>query len=137
MPSKIKKFSIKNTLKFYIARIAKLYPIHLTTFFMATPGMASSYGLALGVPIAGVVLVAAVMNLLLIHAWPASLDIRFSFNNVSWTISIELLFYALFPFIIALVGRYVRNLTKIRLAIVAICSWVVLLVFYSVSSRLD
>lgn len=128
---KLKKFNVKNTLKFYIARIAKLYPVHLMTFFMASPGMAKSYGLAIGAPVAGIVIVAAIMNLLLIHAWPASLDVRFSFNNVSWTISIELLFYALFPFIVALLSRFMKNITKTRLAVAMIFSWLALLILYS------
>lgn len=74
--------------KFYIARIARLWPLHLLTMlvFVGIGGIPSLETLAL--------------NALLLQAWVPIQRIYFSYNAVSWSISTEVFFYLMFPLLI-------------------------------------
>jgi peptidoglycan/LPS O-acetylase OafA/YrhL len=85
--------------KFWLRRIARVYPVHLVTGLAAllliwqqSPDLLPSAG-----PL--------VANLLLVHAW--WLDTRFnqSLDPVSWSLACEAFFYALFPAIFAALRR--------------------------------
>jgi peptidoglycan/LPS O-acetylase OafA/YrhL len=52
----------------------------------------------------------------------------FSFNNVSWTLSIEALFYAVFPLVALLFGRYIYKASVARAAIWAFALWALMVV---------
>jgi peptidoglycan/LPS O-acetylase OafA/YrhL len=74
--------------QFYIARIARLWPLHLlTTLFVV--------GIA-GIPS----FKALVLNALLLQAWVPIQKIYFSYNAVAWSISTEVFFYLVFPLLI-------------------------------------
>jgi peptidoglycan/LPS O-acetylase OafA/YrhL len=74
--------------QFYIARVARLWPLHLlTTLFVV--------GIA-GIPSFG----ALVLNASLLQAWTPIQKIYFSYNAVSWSISTEVFFYLVFPLLI-------------------------------------
>lgn len=81
--------------RFYIARVARLLPVHLATFFLAS---------AVIVPwqswTAGQVLVTVPYNLTLTHAWLPLNGMVFSWNAVSWSISAEFFFYLFFPVLV-------------------------------------
>jgi peptidoglycan/LPS O-acetylase OafA/YrhL len=74
--------------RFYIARVARLWPLHLLTmlFVVVIAGIPSVEALAL--------------NALLLQAWVPVQGIYFSYNAVSWSISTEVFFYLLFPLLI-------------------------------------
>lgn len=94
-PSEIKRF--------YIARIAKVYPIHLLTFMMAVP-----YYFFIPLKHEPILYVfQAITNILLIHSFIPFGNI--SFNGVSWSLSDEIFFYGLFPFIIFLFIKYLKG----------------------------
>ncbi|CAO3437279.1 Acyltransferase [Azospirillum doebereinerae] len=81
--------------KFLVARIARIWPIHLvllmiTIIFFSYPW---------GYPGEDMMMV-ALSNLFLLHSWIPLPDHFFSFNAVSWSISTELFFYIMFPFLI-------------------------------------
>lgn len=85
--------------RFLVNRIARLWPLHLVTlasvyWFMRVdsqafngPGiLAKSYSL--------------VANFFLLQSWVPTLSYAFSWNAVSWSISTELFFYAMFPLLL-------------------------------------
>ncbi len=80
---------------FWVARIARVYPLHLLTLLIAIPvslsGMATAKSLWLG---------KLLLNTLLLQSFVPDNDVYFSFNGSSWSISNEMFFYLLFPFII-------------------------------------
>ncbi|MGX5831020.1 acyltransferase family protein [Mesorhizobium sp. 43Arga] len=76
------------TRQFYIGRIARILPAHLVTLLTAV---------ALGVPFATPYFLA---NGLLLQSWIPTGDYFFSYNAVSWSISTEMSFYLVFPFLI-------------------------------------
>jgi len=84
---------------FYVARVARIWPAHFLAFLL----------LLLLIPSGGWVwngsweVVAA--NLLLVHGWIPSASYYFSFNGVSWSISTEVFFYLVFPFLIYRLDR--------------------------------
>lgn len=74
--------------RFWIRRVARVYPTHLLTLAITLPlGIAWS-----SLPI----------NALLLQSWIPREWIYFGYNAPAWSISNEAFFYALFPFLIAI-----------------------------------
>ena len=83
--------------QFWLARFARIYPLHFLTLLIAIPlsfsGDATEW------------INRFVLNLFLIQSFVPSDDIYFYFNSVSWSISDEWFFYLLFPFLVFLMLR--------------------------------
>lgn len=95
-----KELNIQDIKKFYIARFAKIYPTHVLTFFLAVP-----YYFFIPLKHESILYVfQALTNLMLIHSFIPFGNI--SFNGVSWSLSNELFFYALFPVLIFILLKY-------------------------------
>jgi peptidoglycan/LPS O-acetylase OafA/YrhL len=80
---------------FYRARFGRIWPLHFACFTLAVV-------LYIGVPseIFPSFATRAVTNLFLLHAWVPTASFAWAFNGVSWTISVEAFFYAMFPLLI-------------------------------------
>lgn len=83
---------------FWRRRLLKIYPNHFVTFVVA-------YLLVVFVSNVSVEPRTAGANFLLLHAWFPSLDVRISLNDVTWSLSCELLYYLAFPLLYVLVRR--------------------------------
>lgn len=97
--------------QFWLARFARIYPLHLLTLLVAVPlsfgGNATEW------------INRFVLNVFLVQSFVPSDDIYFYFNSVSWSISDEWFFYAMFPFLVFLMmrKRYVKFLPLLILLI--------------------
>ncbi len=91
-----KKISLRN---FYIARVARIYPLHLFTLLLSIPFFYKSLSVLL-------------LNLFLMQSYFPKKNIFFSYNAPSWSISSEFFFYALFPLLIFIFAK-INYLTKI------------------------
>jgi peptidoglycan/LPS O-acetylase OafA/YrhL len=80
----------KHVGRFLLARFARIWPIHLLSLFLS---LVLISGLLKGN-------LALIANIAAVHAWIPRGDYFFSFNAVSWSISVEVGFYLLFPFLI-------------------------------------
>ncbi|MBN9299329.1 MAG: acyltransferase [Filimonas sp.] len=89
---------------FLVARIARIYPLHIVTMLLAAPLMLSDF---LHNKILW--LVKLVCNLLLVQSFISYEHVYSSFNMVSWSLSDEMFFYALFPILIFFVSRNAKN----------------------------
>ncbi|MEU1884063.1 acyltransferase [Micromonospora sp. WMMD987] len=87
--------------RFWRRRFFKIYPNHLVTLLLAVVVMVAS----------GRELVGLVPNVLLLQAWWTDLDVAFGINDVSWSLSVEALFYLSFPLLI----RWIRRIRPERL----------------------
>ncbi|MBT2399320.1 acyltransferase [Streptomyces sp. ISL-100] len=76
-------------------RLVKILPNHVVTFALAMVVYAA----------AATPLGTAVLNLLLLQSWSSDPAVFLSVNGASWSLSCELLFYALFPVLLPLIGR--------------------------------
>lgn len=102
--------------KFFATRIARLWPVHVACLmlgFILLPAYSSALA-----TVQGWQTLAA--NVLLVHDWIPSYRFAFSFNAVSWSISAEMFFYALFPLLIVsrrrmLIGLIIALVTNIAL----------------------
>ncbi|HEY9177424.1 MAG TPA: acyltransferase [Flavipsychrobacter sp.] len=83
--------------QFWLARLARIYPLHLLTLLIAIPlsfkGDSTEWINRL------------VLNIFLIQSFVPSDSIYFYFNSVSWSISDEWFFYLMFPFLVFLMLR--------------------------------
>ena len=79
-------------------RLVKIYPNHLITFGIAF--LVLTY-----VTKASIDGRSAIANLFLVHAFFPQAGYRYSMNEVTWSLSCELLFYLAFPLLMALVAR--------------------------------
>lgn len=80
--------------RFYLARFARVWPLHVAGIvaiylFIGSPTRLGTYD----------TLPFGVMNLLLLQSWVPTFPVFLSYNPVSWSLSVEAFFYALFPFI--------------------------------------
>lgn len=103
---------------FYRNRVARIYPLHVATLVVAAVLPFSSTE----------TMTTLLQNLTMTHAWTNSG--AHSFNSVSWSISVEALFYALFP----LLARWLRRLTSGAVLAVAVAAGAVQ-VFVALSLR--
>lgn len=79
---------------FFTARFARLFPVHLVTFLLAAVLLFPPRTF-----LQGASLVTIPFNLTLTQAWLPLNGLVFSWNAVSWSLSAELYFYLLFPFL--------------------------------------
>lgn len=86
--------------KFFIARLARIWPVHFL-FFLGV-GVLTLYKI---IPDVGD-WKGNIFNLLLVHAWIPVQSSYFALNGPSWSISTEFFFYLCFPF---LVHNWARN----------------------------
>ncbi len=88
-------------LHFYRRRFARIYPTHLITWAVALAVYASingGFGSAVGDG----------LSLVLLQAWIPTSSVAYAANGVSWSLSVEALFYACFPLLLPLLRR-LRN----------------------------
>lgn len=87
---------VSDAFGFIYGRVAKIWPAHIITMlafyavFVAGIGIAYDPSMEIWAS-----------NAFLFQAWDPRPSGFFAFNSVSWTLSVELLFYALFPLLIA------------------------------------
>lgn len=102
--------------RFFVARFARIYPVHLTTFLLVLLLLPRGAWVLAGSPDAP----AAIANLLLIQAWIPIWHFYASFNSPSWSISAELLFYLAFPLLITMrASRALLLCAAIAMSVVA------------------
>lgn len=82
---------------FFVARFARIWPGHICALFFLfltcwpyTPALWADAPSRLRL----------LLNVAMVHAWPPSLDFNWSLNAPSWSISVEMFFYAAFPFLL-------------------------------------
>lgn len=89
---------------FMVRRVARIYPLHLLTFFAALPIAVAS--LLTGQRNSSSFIQELVANLSLVQAFAPAPNIHFSFNAPSWSISCEMFFYFLFPMLVFSKSRW-------------------------------
>jgi peptidoglycan/LPS O-acetylase OafA/YrhL len=77
---------------FWRRRACKIYPNHVVMWAVTIVLMLSTGG--------AVTLAEAIPNLLLVQSWSPDSDIFFSDNQLAWSLSCEIFFYFLFPFLL-------------------------------------
>ncbi|MCW2962541.1 MAG: acyltransferase 3 [Thermoleophilia bacterium] len=113
--AKFRTLQARGVTRFYVNRIASIWPIHLLAF-----GMFSIFFVDDLLANPAQVLTVALPAILLLQAWIplAGPDTwTLGFNGPSWSLSALLFFYALFPVLIALLGRMERARPRLTIAL--------------------
>lgn len=105
--------------RFYWRRFARVWPLHLVTTLLAVP----VFYMWRDVPMdwTGVIL-----SVFLLHAWVPAVSTYFAGNPASWSLSCELFFYAIHPFL-------VRKTLAAGIALLAAATAIVLAALYVVA----
>lgn len=108
------KFIANQTPKksFYIARFARIFPLHALTFIISLP---LSYKIFTGSKTLWAA--RAFTNFSLTQSYIPLRKIYFSFNLPSWSISNEMFFYLAFPFLIFLIPKFRKRKALCAIAI--------------------
>jgi peptidoglycan/LPS O-acetylase OafA/YrhL len=110
-----RKFSFK---EFFSARVARIYPLHLATFFIALMLIIRDF-LKDQTALSELPWVKMFFNITLLQSFIPVHSFIFSFNIISWSISDELFFYLMFPLLIWFFNRH-RAKTVITAGILAL-----------------
>ncbi|MEG0189127.1 MAG: acyltransferase [Algoriella sp.] len=100
--------------KFYIARFARIYPLHVLTFLIMLPFVVINvwkYTFEWDF---------AAANIFLLQSFIPVKVFYFSINNVSWSISTEAFFYIMFPFYVIWLYKFPKLIYILLLIIPAI-----------------
>ena len=99
--------------RFWIRRFARIWPLHLVCLLLAMMVIAfdSKLDVANYLP-------KLAANAALVQSWLPFSDWVFAFNSVSWSISTEAFFYALFPFLIA--GSRTKTVSRLGLILLGV-----------------
>jgi peptidoglycan/LPS O-acetylase OafA/YrhL len=124
----------ENYRSFLVARVARLYPLHVVVLllFVATALLVQllaygSTGIAEAIPLTGTrSLAAAIANLFMLQGLSAE---HLSWNYPSWSISVEFMAYLAFPLILPVVWRASERAKLVVLA--AICAALSLFAYLS------
>lgn len=88
--------------RFFLARFARIWPLHCATLLLTLVFLSKWYlPLATGSNALKLFWLPLFSNLCLVQSWIPSSKYYFSFNAVSWSISVELGFYLLFPLLLS------------------------------------
>jgi len=87
------------TLRFWANRIARIWPLHLLTLALCVFHLVPTFSLG------KFPLTALLLNMFLLQAWIPLERVVLSYNSVSWSISVEMFLYLLFPFLLPLVKK--------------------------------
>ena len=91
--------------KFFVARFARIYPLHLLTLLLAFPLMLKKlwtgnkifWGIKL------------ITNLTLTQSFIPVKPVYLAFNRPSWSISDEMFFYLIFPFLVVFLAKKIKG----------------------------
>ena len=75
---------------FFVARFARIWPVHVATLVLFIVVLRGE-----SIPVDGWEVVSTIQQLFLLQTWSSNLEDVLQLNGVSWSISVEFLFYAL------------------------------------------
>lgn len=96
---------------FMVARIARIFPLHLLMLIVALP-----FAVFGAEKLSGMAALRLPFNVALLQAFVPSEAWYFSFNAPSWSLSVEMFFYALFPLFVLLGSRWLCLLIVVTFA---------------------
>ncbi len=97
-----------NKKRFYISRIARIYPLHIITFVIAIP-LVLNQSSGINLP----EIAKFFSNLFLLQSFIPLREYYFTYNSVSWSISNDVFFCFIFPFVIPLISKLIKRQKKL------------------------
>ncbi|OZI23760.1 hypothetical protein CAL26_10035 [Bordetella genomosp. 9] len=105
---------------FYTARFARIWPMHIATLVI---WIALVYKMSLDSVLWGNGAVRLPATVLLLQTWVPIKGWGDTYNGVAWSISVELFFYLLFPFLVTHMRRNWPSIVLACVATVAVLIW--------------
>ena len=111
--------------EFYVARIARIYPVHVVATLFAAIVLWRFGGTTWDVSSVATRKVASAAQLLLVQSWSPDEKIYLGINSPAWSISTEMFFYAVFPFVVRSLLRSFGASTPRVIWIAAAMPWAI------------
>jgi peptidoglycan/LPS O-acetylase OafA/YrhL len=108
---------------FYMARFARIYPLHFLTLIISIPLTFSIF-----IQNKTLWIIQLITNLTLTQSYIPNRHIYFSFNAPSWSISDEMFYYLVFPFLIIWIAKSDHYKNVLFLLIIAIIPLLTLII---------
>jgi len=110
---------------FYVARIARIYPVHVVATIFAVVVLWRFGGTTWDASSVATRQIAAAAQLLLVQSWSPDEKVYLGINAPAWSISTEMFFYAAFPFIVRSLLRSFGASTPRVIWIAAAMPWAI------------
>ncbi|HEX3466443.1 MAG TPA: acyltransferase [Candidatus Elarobacter sp.] len=111
--------------EFYAARIARIYPVHLVAMVFAALVLWRFGGTTWDMSGAATRQLALVAQALLVQSWIPDEKIYLGINAPAWSISTEMFFYAVFPFVLRSLLRSFGRSAPLTIWIAAAMPWAI------------
>jgi peptidoglycan/LPS O-acetylase OafA/YrhL len=107
---------------FWVARFARIYPVHILTFAFGIYVVVHSIGTGWFWEDVQTNVLAFLTQITLTQSW-VSLNSLFNFNSLAWSISDEMFFYAVFPLLALALFTLAKPARQWRMVLLAIALW--------------
>ncbi len=116
-------FSAKAARAFHLARIARIYPVHLVTMGLCLAWFARFGAPQWNASDVPTRIIGTIAQALLLQSWSTNANILGALNTVSWSISVEAFFYVVFPVLLYGALRASRASAWVPLvAVIVLCT---------------
>ena len=125
------------TVRFYVARFARVYPAYLVSIALALPVVAAYGSLAWNKSSPAVRIEALAAQVLAVQAWFPGEEIYLGINSPAWSISVEAFFYALFPLLLHRISRSFAAAAARSIFLIAALTWACAAAVFAIPHHAD
>ncbi len=126
-----------SVVRFYVARIARVYPAYLASIALALPVVALYGSLAWDKSSPAIRAEALIAQVLAVQAWFPREEFYLGINSPAWSISVEAFFYAVFPLLLGSLSRSFATAGARGVFVMAALTWACAAAVFAIPHHAD